>query len=39
MTLFLRAAPEEQIFRRVLEHYFGGEADAATDRLLAGSPS
>jgi uncharacterized protein (DUF1810 family) len=35
MTLFLRAAPEEQVFRRVLEHYFGGEADAATDRLLA----
>jgi uncharacterized protein (DUF1810 family) len=39
MTLFLRAAPEEQIFRRVLEHYFGGEADAATDRLLAGPRS
>lgn len=35
MTLFLRAAPDEQVFRRVLEHYFGGEADAATDRLLA----
>jgi uncharacterized protein (DUF1810 family) len=39
MTLFLRAAPEEQAFRRVLEHYFGGEADAATDRLLAGPRS
>ena len=37
MTLFLRAAPEEQVFRRVLDHYFGGEADAATDRLLAGT--
>ncbi|MDQ0619144.1 DUF1810 domain-containing protein [Arthrobacter globiformis] len=35
MTLFLRAAPDEQVFRRVLEHYFGGEADAATDGLLA----
>jgi len=39
MTLFLRAAPEEQVFRRVLEHYFGGEADAATDGLLAGPRS
>lgn len=36
MTLFLRAAPDEQVFRRVLDHYFHGEADAATDRLLAG---
>ena len=35
MTLFLRAAPDEQVFRRILEHFFGGEADAATDRLLA----
>ena len=35
MTLFLRAAPDEQVFRRVLEHFFGGEADAATDGLLA----
>jgi uncharacterized protein (DUF1810 family) len=39
MTLFMRAAPEEQVFRRVLEHYFGGEADAATDGLLAGPRS
>jgi uncharacterized protein (DUF1810 family) len=36
MTLFLRAASDEQVFRRVLDHYFDGEADAATDRLLAG---
>jgi uncharacterized protein (DUF1810 family) len=35
MTLFLRAAPDEPVFRSVLEHYFGGEADAATDGLLA----
>jgi len=34
MTLFLRAAPDEQVFRRVLDRYFDGEADAATDRLL-----
>ena len=37
MTLFMRAAPEEQVFRRVLEHFFDGEADPATDRLLAGT--
>ncbi|MFC7849822.1 DUF1810 domain-containing protein [Arthrobacter sp. NPDC057388] len=36
MTLFLRAAPEEQVLGRVLEHFFNGEADPATDRLLAG---
>ncbi|HXZ83695.1 MAG TPA: DUF1810 domain-containing protein [Acidimicrobiales bacterium] len=36
MTLFLRAAPAEPSFRRVLELHFGGEADPATDELLAG---
>ena len=30
MTLFGRAAPEEPVFRRVLERYFGGEEDAET---------
>lgn len=35
MTLFLRAAADEPVFRRVLEHYFDGKADAATDGLLA----
>ena len=34
MTLFLRADPQEQLFRRVLEQYFQGEPDRATDRLL-----
>ncbi len=34
MTLFLRAAPEEGRFRRVLDRYFEGVPDAATDRLL-----
>ena len=35
MTLFLRAAPSEPIFREVLERYYSGEPDAATDQLLA----
>jgi uncharacterized protein (DUF1810 family) len=36
MTLFLRAH-QERVFATVLERYFGDEADAATDRLLAAS--
>jgi uncharacterized protein (DUF1810 family) len=35
MTLFARAAPENPLFREVLERYFGGVPDEATDRLLA----
>jgi uncharacterized protein (DUF1810 family) len=34
MTLFLRADPEEVVFQRVLDAYFGGQPDPATDRLL-----
>lgn len=34
MTLFLRAAPEEPIFQEVLDGYFGGSPDPATDRRL-----
>jgi uncharacterized protein (DUF1810 family) len=34
MTLFHRAAPEEPLFREVLERYCGGVADARTDALL-----
>ena len=34
MTLFMRAAPEEPVFARVLERYFAGAADRNTDRLL-----
>jgi uncharacterized protein (DUF1810 family) len=34
MTLFLRAAPEEPTFQRVLDRYFAGVADRNTDRLL-----
>jgi uncharacterized protein (DUF1810 family) len=39
MTLFCRADPSEPVFQRVLDHYFGGVADAATDRILAGVSS
>ena len=34
MTLFMRAAPEEPVFGRVLERYFAGAPDRNTDRLL-----
>jgi uncharacterized protein (DUF1810 family) len=37
MTLFLQAAPNEAVFARVLDKYFGGAADRATDRLLQGT--
>ena len=35
MTLFVRADPANPVFGEVLETYFGGEPDEATDRLLA----
>jgi uncharacterized protein (DUF1810 family) len=34
MTLFMRAAPQEPLFARVLERYFAGVPDHNTDRLL-----
>jgi hypothetical protein len=34
MTLFHRAAPEETIFGHVLDRYFGGVSDQATDARL-----
>ncbi len=34
MTLFARAAPAEVSFGAVLDTYFGGEPDPATDRIL-----
>jgi uncharacterized protein (DUF1810 family) len=34
MTLFLRAAPDEPVFRQVLDRYFDGVADPATDARL-----
>ena len=37
MTLFLPGGSGEPLFQRVLDHYFGGLPDAATDQLLAGN--
>ena len=37
MTLFARAAPESPLFRDVLDRYFDGVADDATESLLSGS--
>ena len=37
MTLFARAAPENALFRGVLDRYFGGLADEATDDRLRSS--
>jgi len=34
MTLFLRAAPHEPRFRQVLDQYFDGVPDSATDQLI-----
>jgi uncharacterized protein (DUF1810 family) len=34
MTLFGRAAPEEQAFRTAIDKYFNGEFDSATDDIL-----
>jgi uncharacterized protein (DUF1810 family) len=39
MTLFHRAAPDEPVFRDVLDRYFGGTPDAATDERLRGEDS
>ncbi len=34
MTLFHRAAPAESVFEQVLDRYYGGVADEATDARL-----
>jgi len=34
MTLFMRAAPDDPLFAQVLDQYFGGAADDATDARL-----
>jgi uncharacterized protein (DUF1810 family) len=34
MTLFHRAAPDEPVFRLVLDRFYGGRADEATDDRL-----
>jgi uncharacterized protein (DUF1810 family) len=33
-TLFLRSDPSEAVFQRILDEYFDGVADGATDRLI-----
>jgi uncharacterized protein (DUF1810 family) len=33
-TLFLRAAPGEPVFRQVLDRYFGGVPDSATEQRI-----
>jgi uncharacterized protein (DUF1810 family) len=37
MTLFLRAQPNEPLFAAVIDRYFEGQPDRATDELLAGA--
>jgi uncharacterized protein (DUF1810 family) len=34
ITLFMRAAPGEPVFRQVLDRYFGGEPDSATEQRI-----
>jgi uncharacterized protein (DUF1810 family) len=34
MTLFMRAAPDQPVFQQVLDRYFDGEPDSATDGLI-----
>ena len=34
MTLFARAAPDEPVFREVLDHYFAGDEDEGTTGRL-----
>jgi uncharacterized protein (DUF1810 family) len=38
MTLFHRAAPDEPIFRQVVDQWFGGTEDPMTDALLEERP-
>jgi uncharacterized protein (DUF1810 family) len=35
MTLFAEAAPEEKVFQRVLDKFFGGKKDQRTLKLIA----
>ena len=38
MTLFLRADPQEPVFRRVLDRYFQGRVDPATEERVSPRP-
>lgn len=37
MTLFRRAVPDEPIFAQVLDHFYDGKVDEATDARLRGN--
>jgi uncharacterized protein (DUF1810 family) len=37
MTLFATAAPEEELFSRALDRYFGGQRDSSTENILGGA--
>ena len=39
MTLFALADPDEPIFREVLDRFYGGEPDSATERLISSRPT
>jgi uncharacterized protein (DUF1810 family) len=39
MTLFALAAPDEPVFTQVLERYYDGHRDAATERILRATGS
>ncbi len=39
MTLFHRAAPDDPLFSRVLERFYDGQTDEATDGRLGSRPS
>jgi uncharacterized protein (DUF1810 family) len=34
MTLFMRAAPDEAVFREIIDQFFGGAGDPATEQRL-----
>jgi uncharacterized protein (DUF1810 family) len=38
MTLFHRADPDEPVFRKVLDRFYDGDVDRATDAVLAAAP-
>jgi uncharacterized protein (DUF1810 family) len=35
MTLFMRVAPDEEVFRTAVDQFFGGQPDAKSDLLLS----
>ncbi len=39
MTLFRRASPDDLVFAQLLDRYYGGVADEATDARLGSGPS